>query len=182
MFNLAIAPQEETLTNSQIDDYPSSATAFPQHIGPLDALPERYRVFSNVCDGLTTTSQDLQMKRVRGQLTENLIDKIRNRVWDFPLDVEYFLRSNEALLPFLNTVLSMLDERLSLVDRVFSGVLLSRWSDMEVPEMENIEIVIKVGLSDYSALLSLWKAIDEELCKRIPLEALERLVVSVEKL
>lgn len=126
--------------------------------------------------------EDTIQKNLEALNTETTITQIKEKVREFPLDVENFLRVNKILIPFLNEILSTINHRLTVTGGLPSGFVLRKWSDIEVPEMENIEVIVKVGVKDYSLLLKLWEMVDKEVYQELPTEISEKIVTIFETL
>jgi hypothetical protein len=128
------------------------------------------------------TTFDDYLEHLKTLSIEAFITQIKEKVCELPTNAEMFLRANEMLVPYLNGILSTINERLALTEKTFSGIILRKWSDIEIPDMENIEIIVKVEEKEYSMLLKLWEEIDQEIYQKTPLEISEKLVIIFETL
>lgn len=160
-----------------------SGSTMALSLNPITLLPRQLHAqyaFSDSDYDIITMLEDNAQKNLEALNTETSIAQLKEKVWKFPLDVENFLRNNKILIPFLNEILSTLHHRLTVTGGVLSGFILQKWSDIEVPEMEDVEVIVKVGVKDYDVLLNLWEMIDKEVYQELPPEISEKLVVSFE--
>lgn len=113
---------------------------------------------------------------------EVLIDEIKEVVEELPIDVENFLRTNEMLISFVNEMLSTIYQRLRVTGGLPCSFVLSKWTDIEVPGMDCVEIVAKIAARDYNQLLAIWEMIDNEVYRDISSAISEKIVFTCELL
>jgi hypothetical protein len=110
---------------------------------------------------------------------EELINRIRQIV-RLPIDVENYLRSESRMVFFVHQMLSTINDRLRRIEGLLCVIDLHRWKDAEVPEMEDLEIFVKVKVENYDLLLKLWEIVDEYAYEGIPSEISEKIVIIFE--
>ena len=113
---------------------------------------------------------------------ESTIEQIKANVADFPLEVENFLRNNDLLIPFLSQMISNMRDQFFISGGLLTEFVLRKYSDIEVAEIEDIEIIVKIAVKDSNVLLKLWETADKQIYQELPREVSRKLVVSFEQL
>lgn len=143
---------------------------------PQTLIP--FLAFSDSEHEIIKETQDLLVARFQGQW----IEEIKQTVGEIPLDVEKFLRMDIQTTYFLDQILSTMQDRLRVIGGLPCVFSLRKWQDVEVTEMKDIEVLVKLAIKDYDKLLKIWEMIDEDVYQNVPPEVSEKIVVIFEQL
>ena len=132
-------------------------------------------------DLASQVSENIQSTFLQSQIERDM-QCIKERVRDLSLDTETFLRVNNQLLAFVKRSFDTIESQIrKTVEPIFSFSL-SKYTDKEMPEMEELQLTVRIEVDNHKTLMSLWENSDKELFAQANKEIKSKLNTNFEPL
>lgn len=112
---------------------------------------------------------------------DTFVETILARFGSISIEAESFLRRKPEIAIDVGKILEYVQHFLPSIDVSYS-MASDFWQDVELPDFEVLEIVIKVNVQDYSQLQKLWKVVDERLYETLGSSAKNKIAILLERL
>ena len=167
------------------------STITPQTSVTITTINPQIPMHTNLGTYLSYNSQDYNIATILNEAIlgyleikniDFLIERIKQRLEKLPNEIEKILRSDGTITAYLDYIMSRVHEGIAITGGLPFRFEIDKWADIEAPDVEYLEVEVRIAVKDYDQLLRIWETLENEIYRNIPPGISQKLVLTFDML